>query len=439
MTALAPSPRTRRRRLSPLALFEALATPHGVDRYLELVHPMLTVRELRAEVTEVRPATDDTRHPDAAPHPPVARLPGRPVRRRSPSTSTACADTRCYSPSSSQYRADGRFELTVKAHPGGLVSQHLGAHAKPGLVVGLSQADGTFTLPEPRPERILLISGGSGITPVLSMLRTLCDEGHLRGRDRAPALLRPRRARRRIGAELRALAAARTRTSPSLSRLPGRAMATSPGGSPPDAPACGRALVGRRRGNRDVPVRSGVAHGRGARPLPLAAAGEQRLHTEEFRPPPAVAPEAAATGTVTFSRSAPRRPTPAQTLLDQAEAAGLTPEHGCRMGICFSCTQVKTRGCTRNIRTGETQQRPRRRDAAVHLGPRRRRRHSTSRRPEPMTHHPDRRADRRPRPRARRAAAAGRRRPRRGRPRLHLHGSSSPARPRGGRPRHAVR
>ena len=46
------------------------------------------------------------------------------------------------------------------------------------MVVGLSAADGDFVLPAERPERLLLISGGSGITPVISMLRTLCDEGH---------------------------------------------------------------------------------------------------------------------------------------------------------------------------------------------------------------------------------------------------------------------
>ena len=86
--------------------------------------------------------------------------------------------TRCYSPACSQHRADGRIEMTIKAHPEGLVSQYLHAHAAPGLVVGLSQADGTFLLPDERPGKVLLISGGSGITPVLSMLRTLCDEGY---------------------------------------------------------------------------------------------------------------------------------------------------------------------------------------------------------------------------------------------------------------------
>jgi hypothetical protein len=43
-----------------LKLFEALATPHGVDRYLELVHPMLTVRDLRAVVTDVQHTTADS-------------------------------------------------------------------------------------------------------------------------------------------------------------------------------------------------------------------------------------------------------------------------------------------------------------------------------------------------------------------------------------------
>ena len=77
-----------------------------------------------------------------------------------------------------------------------------------------------------------------------------------------------------------------------------------------------------------------------------------RLHVEEFQPTPiAVAGEAG--GTVTFARSATSAANTGEPLLVQAEAAGLRPEHGCRIGICFSCTQVKTSGCTRNILTGE--------------------------------------------------------------------------------------
>ena len=39
-------------------------------------------------------------------------------------------------------------------------------------------------------------------------------------------------------------------------------------------------------------------------------------------------------------------------LLEQAEAAGLTPESGCRMGICHSCTRRKTSGVVKNLITG---------------------------------------------------------------------------------------
>jgi ferredoxin len=83
-----------------------------------------------------------------------------------------------------------------------------------------------------------------------------------------------------------------------------------------------------------------------------------RLHTEEFQPAPVIADDGVASGTLTFNGSRLTADNTGETLLVQAEAAGLNPEHGCRMGICFSCTQVKTSGCTRNIRTGETNSDP---------------------------------------------------------------------------------
>ena len=86
--------------------------------------------------------------------------------------------TRCFSPCDSEHRADGRFTLTVKAHEGGVVSRELYDNARPGLMVDLEQAAGEFVLPRPRPHEIVLISGGSGITPVLAMARTLAEERH---------------------------------------------------------------------------------------------------------------------------------------------------------------------------------------------------------------------------------------------------------------------
>ena len=47
-----------------------------------------------------------------------------------------------------------------------------------------------------------------------------------------------------------------------------------------------------------------------------------------------------------------------QPLLQQAEAAGLLPASGCRMGICFSCTCRKTSGTVKNLLTGQTSSEP---------------------------------------------------------------------------------
>ena len=72
----------------------------------------------------------------------------------------------------------GTFSVSVKAHPDGYVSQFLHHELKPGTLVYLSQAEGDFVLPRVVPDDLLLISGGSGITPVMSMVRTLRDTGH---------------------------------------------------------------------------------------------------------------------------------------------------------------------------------------------------------------------------------------------------------------------
>jgi len=324
--------------MAVLQLLEALATPHGVDRYLELVNPMLTVRELRAELTDVRRPTADS-----------VTLTLRPTRQWRGFQAgqfvqiTVDIDgvrrTRCYSPACSQYRADGKIELTVRAHHGGLVSRYLYANARPGMVVGLAQADGTFVLPEQRPDRILLISGGSGITPVMSMLRTLREEnyaGELAFLHYCDSTADLPYLDELAGLDCVVLATTRTSDGQLTGRFGQEHLdAVAPWFADAQTYLCGPPSL--MSAVREHYSNLGVA---------------DRLHTEDFQPAP-IASTGEATGTVTFERSGAAAANSGDTLLVQAEAAGLNPEYGCRMGICFSCTQVKTRGCTRNVRTGE--------------------------------------------------------------------------------------
>lgn len=318
--------------LAPLRLLEALTTPHGVDRYTQLINPMLTVRELRARVERVERRTADS-----------TTLTLKPTRQWQGFTAGQFVQvgvlidgrwqTRCFSPANSAHVRDA-VELTVKAHEGGLVSQHLYSHARPGMVVQLSQAAGTFVLPDERPERVLLISGGSGITPVMSMLRTLLDEGYsgditflhyAASPESVPYLF-----------ELRKLASEHDNLHLAFgyrSEHPGldgffgleHLMQVAPWFADAETFLCGPS------GLMD-PVRAFYAE----RDL------SDRLHWESF------GTASARTETTEFVASEPD-----VSILEQAEAAGLSPEHGCRRGICFSCTAVKKSGCTRNVLTGE--------------------------------------------------------------------------------------
>lgn len=313
------------------SLAERLLTPHGVDRYLELIDPMLVRKEIRGEVVALRRPTRDS-----------ITLTVRPSRAwqgfaagqfvRVTVDIDGVRRTRCYSPAGSAHR-DGELEFTVKAHRDGLVSRHLHERGHVGMVLGLSPAGGTFALPERRPEAIVLIAGGSGITPVLSMLRTLVDERYpgevsLLYYARTPAdvpyadELDELASRRGVRIHVRHTATDGHFTADDLRRVaPWFARATTYLCGPPPLMESVRALY--------------------------ADAGlSEQLHTEEFTPP-AVTIDSGAGGRVRFTRSGVEVANDGRTLLEQAEDAGLSPEHGCRMGICFSCTQRKASGVVR--------------------------------------------------------------------------------------------
>ena len=83
---------------------------------------------------------------------------------------------RAYSITSDPGRADGCISVTPKLVESGKVSPYLLRVARPGVIVRLGGVEGAFTLPDPLPAKLLFISAGSGITPIMSMLRSI-DSG----------------------------------------------------------------------------------------------------------------------------------------------------------------------------------------------------------------------------------------------------------------------
>lgn len=338
----------------------ALASPHGVDRYLEQVNPMWAAHEVRARVVEVRPET-----PRSTSGHPVATLTlqptstwrghraGQHVQVGIDLPGAARRLTRVFTISSAASAPGERFTLTVRAHDHDddrpSVSRHLVEEVRPGQVLHLSQALGDFTLPvspaTPGIDPLLFVTGGSGITPAMSMLRTLLRDGY-DGRAGRPVTFVhfATTAEDQIFAdELAAIDAADNDVEVHLVHgdlfTPEMLAGLVPRWAGTDTWLCGPAgLVDLVRAAYDE---QGVA---------------DRLRTEFFKPPTAASGDAE--GTVTFSRSGESTANSGASLLEQAEALGLRPEHGCRMGICFSCTARKTEGTVRNVVTGATSSMP---------------------------------------------------------------------------------
>jgi ferredoxin-NADP reductase len=76
----------------------------------------------------------------------------------------------CSSPAQSAY-----IEITPKKAANGFVSAFLNDRAKVGLTVEVSEPAGQFCFDEEEHRRIVMIAGGSGITPFISMLRYMDD------------------------------------------------------------------------------------------------------------------------------------------------------------------------------------------------------------------------------------------------------------------------
>ncbi|ADU00786.1 MULTISPECIES: ferredoxin reductase [Mycolicibacterium] len=316
------------------ALLDLLTGPHGVDRYTELVDPTWTRGNARAKVVGVRRSTPRSVTLTLAPNRAFDGFrAGQHInvsveidgRRR----------TRPYSPANAEGEAN--IELTIGRHDGGLVSTYLFDHARRGMVVGLDSVGGDFVLPARPAENILFVSGGSGITPVMSMLRTL------RARRHAGQVTFVHYARSADEACYRAELAVIAREMPNVTVLHGYTRVAT------DSDLDGRFGAGQ--------LPAGVTHADAVYacgpPALVDAVRELHPHaeSESFVPPVFTADESGG-GTVSFTTAGVDVVDDGRPLLNQAEDAGLAPESGCRMGICFSCTRRKTSGVVRNVVTG---------------------------------------------------------------------------------------
>lgn len=331
-------------RLLKSQFVEGLVTPSPIERYTAMFDPLWARSEVRAEVVGIHRQTPRSITLTLAPN---GNWKGFEAGRHIPLTFEVDGrqHTRFYSPAGSAH-ADDRIELTVTTHPGGFVSNHLRDHAHVGMVLKIGPAEGEFTLPVERPRRLMLISGGSGITPVMSMLRTLLDEGYdgqltflhyaRTGADRlyVPELAEidaahdnvkvVRALTREAGGDLKGRISRRHLTSADKNYLAA------------DTYVCGPVRL------VDAATRIWTDEG-----------VEKWLHSESFTPPPPKVIPTDATGSITFATSGLEVENTGEPLLVQAERAGLRPRCGCRMGICHECVAHVEEGDVRDVQTGD--------------------------------------------------------------------------------------
>jgi ferredoxin-NADP reductase len=323
---------------------ETVATPLVAADYLDLFAPLRRGADLRARVVEVRPETRDAATLLLKPGADWAgHVPGQYIRIGV--DVDGVRHWRAYSLTHGP-RPDGLISITVKAVADGKVSPYLVHSTKPGTLVHLEQAAGDFVLPE-RPGPLLFITAGSGVTPVIGMLRNLfpvSDDGSVVMSERSRELdivvvhIAPTQPDSIFRSNLQALdAAGAIRLVARYDDVHGVL----------DVNALGQLVP-------DLAKRATYACG----PSGLLDALDEHhrrhdlaLFDEQFR---VAYVEAGDGGTVQFQTNDTVVDADGSTpILDAAEAAGVLMPSGCRMGICFGCVLPMREGAVRDLRNGE--------------------------------------------------------------------------------------
>jgi ferredoxin-NADP reductase len=341
---VAPSTAERRPRLAHriTRAFEAATTPLLPADYLDLFAPLRSGADLRGRIVAVEPETRDAATIVIKPGADWAgHIPGQYVRIGI--DVDGVRHWRAYSLTHGP-RRDGLISVTVKAVPDGKVSNFLVHRTEPGTLVHLEQAAGEFVLDLATTGKLLFLTAGSGVTPVIGMLRNLfpsTDEGVLKpvrseGLDITVVHVAPSEPDSIFLSDLRKLeAAGAINLVPRYDDEHGVLDVDSLDALVPD-----------------LADRTTYACGPGGLLAALEAHHEARglpLQTEQFR---VTTINAGSGGTVHVS-GVEVEADGATPILDAAESAGVLMPSGCRMGICMGCVLPLKEGAVRDLRTGD--------------------------------------------------------------------------------------
>ena len=330
-------PRLQRRVLNAIRTFTSPLLP---DDYLELINPLWSTRELRGKIESI-----DAETPDAAT---VTIRPGYEWEGHQAGQHLRIGldingrrHWRAYSLTSDPGRPDGFISITIKNVDEGTVSPYLVRRGRPGSIVSLGGVEGEFVLPDPLPGKLLFISAGSGITPIMSMLRSLEHQ------DALDDVLLIHSARHPddviFGEQLRAMEK-RNEGFRMHEQLTGEMGRFTPADLEKLCP--------------DWAEREAFISG----PAELLDALDDhwdehadcdRLHMERFQPILGEAEEGEG-GTIKFLKSdGEAHSDGSKPILVTGEEAGLTLPFGCREGVCDTCVGELKSGEIRDLRTGK--------------------------------------------------------------------------------------
>jgi ferredoxin-NADP reductase len=317
-----------------------LTTPLLPDDYLALMNPLWSTRELRGTIERIQPETPEA---STIVIRPAHEWPGHEAGQylRIGVEIDGRRHWRAYSLTADPGHPDGLISITVKHVAEGRMSPHFTRRIEPGATVYLGGVEGTFGLPDPLPPKLLFVSAGSGITPIMSMLR------ELERRDALGDVVPVHSERRAESGIFAALPNGMAERHPGYVRHTHYTESRERLGAAAISELCG-----------DWRDRFTLASGPGAMLDAISVHWEaegdpELLDMERFQPVIGGGAEGEG-GTVRFRVTDVEATCGAGVpILAGGEEAGADLAYGCRMGICHTCVGRLAEGRVRDLRTGE--------------------------------------------------------------------------------------